>query len=976
MDNIVIKGAREHNLKNIDLTLKKNSLVVISGLSGSGKSSLAFDTIFAEGQRRYVQSLSSYARQFLGRLDKPDVDIIEGLSPAIAIEQKTTGANPRSTVGTITEIYDYYRLLWARIGDVHCPQCGRKIDSMSVDEIIQAIFNKVGEGTRIMVLAPVVIGKKGEYRKLLTDAKTSGFQRVKIDGVMHLLDEDIKLSKQVKHSISIVIDRLVLSKESHLRLSDSIEKSLELANGLVEIEYVSAPRSGLGEGGETAAKAGRDAGGEKASEAGRSVSGSPSETLQVSFTELFSQHNSCPHCGISLGDIQPRMFSFNNPFGACPSCNGLGVITEYDIRKIIPDASLSFNEGGVIPVNPNTTWTRSGFEGFAKQAGFSLDTPLKDLSEEQMNMLLYGSEEKYMMHYEDKMGTMDFNRRWHGVINDLKRRYASTESPAIKAWVSSFQTERECPECHGNRLKKEALSVYVGGKNIKECTDMSVKDSFDFFLSLNLTDTQREISNQILKEILARLSFLKNVGLDYLTLSRQAGTLSGGEAQRIRLATQIGSALSGVLYVLDEPSIGLHQRDNQKLIDTLKKLKSLGNTVIVVEHDEDTIRSADYVVDIGPGAGVGGGYVIAEGTPEEIEKNPKSITGQFLSKKITIPVPTTRRIGNGLFLKVIGANKNNIKNVDFSFPLGRLIVLTGVSGSGKSTLLNHILTPALKDRFNKEKERFDGYEKIEGADNINKIIHIDQSPIGRTPRSNPATYADIFQYIRDLYAGLPESKARGYKSGRFSFNIAGGRCEHCHGDGILKIEMNFLPDVYVTCDVCHGKRFNSETLSVKYKGKSINDVLEMTVSEALDFFEAIPPIKRKLQTLCDVGLDYIKLGQSALTLSGGESQRVKLSKELSKIGTGKTLYVLDEPTTGLHFADVKRLMEVLNRIVDGGNTVILIEHNLDVIKQADWIIDLGPEGGDKGGHIVCEGTPEDVARCERSYTGQFLKKIL
>ncbi len=963
MDTIKIRGAREHNLKNIDLELKKNSLIVISGLSGSGKSSLAFDTIFAEGQRRYVQSLSSYARMFLGRLDKPDVDFIEGLSPAIAIEQKTTGANPRSTVGTITEIYDYYRLLWARIGEVHCPECGRKIDSMTADQIIDAVWSRTEEGERLMILSPVVLGKKGEYKKLLSDAKASGFQRARIDGEMRLLDEEIKLDKQKKHNISIVIDRLVLSREAHLRLTDSIEKSIEMSGGLVEIEYV-----GDGKSSELGTVSRESS--EKTPKGGAKSSKKPEQV------ELFSQNNSCPHCGVSIGEIQPRMFSFNNPFGACPECNGLGVITEYDISKIIPDPNLSFNEGGVATINPNTTWTRSGFEGFAEIAGFSLDTPLKDLTERQMEMLLYGMEDKFTMHYEDRNTNMDMSRHWYGVVNDLKRRYASTESPAIKAWVAGFQKESVCPHCHGNRLRREALSVYVGGKNIKDATDLSVKNSFDFFHSLSLTDTQKRIASQIMKEIIARLSFLKNVGLSYLTLSRMAGTLSGGEAQRIRLATQIGSALSGVLYVLDEPSIGLHQRDNQKLINTLQDLKKLGNTVLVVEHDEDTIRSADYVVDIGPGAGVNGGKVIAEGTPEEIEKNPESITGAFLSGKITIPVPEVRRPGNGAHLRVIGARKNNIRGVDFSFPLGCLVALTGVSGSGKSTLLNHILAPALHDRFNHEKERFDGYERIEGAENLNKIIHIDQSPIGKTPRSNPATYVDLFGYIRDLFASLPESKARGYRPGRFSFNTGGGRCEHCHGDGILKIEMNFLPDVYVTCDVCHGKRYNTETLNVRYKGKNINDVLEMTVSEALGFFEAIPPIKRKLQTLFDVGLGYVKLGQSALTLSGGESQRVKLAKELSKIGTGRTLYVLDEPTTGLHFADVKCLMEVLNKIVDGGNTVILIEHNLDVIKQADWILDLGPEGGDGGGRIVAEGTPEDVAEVDASYTGQFLKKIL
>lgn len=937
-DKLIIRGANEHNLKHVDLDLKKNSLIVVSGISGSGKSSLAFDTVFAEGQRRYVESLSSYARMFLGRLDKPDVEMIEGLSPAIAIEQKTTGRNPRSTVGTITEIYDYYRLLWARIGEVHCPNCGRTISRMSVDQIIEAIYNRGGEGARIMVMAPVAMGRKGEYKKVLEDAKKGGYQRVKIDGQMHMLDEEFALDKQVKHNISIVIDRLILEKESRLRLSDSIEKSTDMTNGLVEITYIAQDRS---------------------------------ET-----SEIYSEQNSCPHCGISIGEVQPRLFSFNNPFGACPECNGLGFKTIYDEDKIIPDKTKSFDEGAIACVNPNAGWSRAGFEAFAKSHGFTMKTPVNKLTKEQYDALMYGSDKKFVMEYEDKMSSTKFNRRWHGVVNDLKRRYAETESMGIRTWISSFQTEVECPVCHGERLRPEALSVFVGGKNINQATALSVKDSYDFFLSLKLTESEQKISAQIMKEIRSRLMFLKNVGLSYLTMNRNAGTLSGGEAQRIRLATQIGSALSGVLYVLDEPSIGLHQRDNQKLIDTLKNLRDLGNTVLVVEHDEATIRNADYVVDMGPGAGEHGGYVIAQGTPEEIEKNPESITGQFLSGKIQIPIPFMRRPGNGKHLKVYGATKNNLYNVDFDFPLGKLIVLTGVSGSGKSTILNQILTPALRDRFNKKPERHDGYREIEGAQYLDKLIQIDQSPIGKTPRSNPATYVEVWGHIRDLFASLPESKARGYRSGRFSFNVSGGRCEHCHGDGTLKIEMNFLPDVYVTCDVCHGKRFNQETLGVHYKGKNIADVLDMTVSEALEFFQAVPPIKRKLQTLDSVGLGYIKLGQSALTLSGGEAQRVKLSLELAKIGTGKTLYVLDEPTTGLHFADIKKLMEVVNQLVENGNTVIMIEHNLDVIKLADHIIDLGPEGGDGGGHIVAQGTPEEVALCKGSYTGYYLQDIL
>lgn len=939
-DRLVIRGACEHNLKNVNLDLEKNKLIVISGLSGSGKSSLAFDTIFAEGQRRYVESLSSYARQFLGRLDKPEVEMIEGLSPAIAIEQKTTGRNPRSTVGTITEIYDYYRLLWARIGEVHCPQCGRVISKMSVDQIISSIFAKWDEGARLMILAPVAMGRKGEYKKLFEDARKSGFLRARVDGQMRLLEEDIQLDKQVKHNISIVVDRLILASDSRLRLSDSIEKSTEMTGGLVEVMAVDSKTN--------------------------------KETI-----EMYSEQNSCPHCGISIGDIQPRLFSFNNPFGACPECNGLGFKTIYDVNKIIPDFSKSFNTGAIACMGNGESYGKAVFAGFAKSQGFTLDTPFSELSKEQLDAVLYGSSKQYNMIYENNRGSMSLNnKKWHGIVNDLRRRYAETMSPAIKTWISSFQTQIECPSCHGERLKKEALSVYVGGKNINEVTSLSAKDSYDFFLSLNLTESQRQISSQILKEIKSRLQFLKNVGLGYLTLNRSAGTLSGGEAQRIRLATQIGSALSGVLYVLDEPSIGLHQRDNQKLIDTLKNLRDLGNTVLVVEHDESTIRNADYVVDMGPGAGENGGYVIAQGTPSQIEANPNSITGQFLSGKIQIQVPFIRRPGNGKHLRVFGANKNNIHNVDFDFPLGKLIVLTGVSGSGKSTILNQILTPALKDIFNKKAQQYDGYTSIEGIENIDKLIHIDQSPIGKTPRSNPATYVEVWGAIRDLFASLPESKARGYKSGRFSFNVSGGRCEHCHGDGTLKIEMNFLPDVYVTCDVCHGKRFNQETLAVHYKGKNINDVLEMTVSEALDFFQSVPVIKRKLQTLESVGLGYIKLGQSALTLSGGEAQRVKLSLELSKIGTGKTFYVLDEPTTGLHFADIKKLMEVVNRLVDNGNTVVMIEHNLDVIKLADYVIDLGPEGGSGGGHIVAQGTPEDVSLCKGSYTGYYLKEVL
>ncbi len=936
-NQLIIKGAREHNLKNIDLTLEKNKLIVISGLSGSGKSSLAFDTIFAEGQRRYVESLSAYARMFLGRMEKPDVDYMEGLQPAIAIEQKSTHKNPRSTVGTITEIYDYYRLLWARCGVPHCPNCGREISEMSVDQIIDVVFSH-GEGTRIMVSAPIAIRRKGEYKKTFEDAKKAGYQRVKVDGTMYLLDDVPKLEKQVKHTIDVVVDRMVIRREDRQRLADSIETCDDMTGGLVKVTFVDADRN---------------------------------ETEQI-----FSERNSCPFCGITLPEIEPRLFSFNNPYGACPECNGLGFKTEFDPDLLIPDYSLSFNQGAVLTNNPEATWSRVPFEALAKAYHFSLDTPFDKLPKDIIQKILYGTEEPLSMHYVYKNGEETVNKPYPGLIKDMWRRYRETQSMQIKVWMGQFMKESVCPVCHGDRLRPEALSVTLNGKNIIEATHLSVRESLKFFNDLVLTENQQKIAGQVLKEIRARLSFLNNVGLQYLTIDRASATLSGGEAQRIRLATQIGSALSGVLYVLDEPSIGLHQRDNQQLIDTLKNLRDLGNTVLVVEHDEDTIRQADYVVDLGPGAGVEGGYITAQGTPDEIEKNPKSITGQFLAHTLTIDVPKERRKGNGHHLRLEGARKHNLKGVDVDIPLGKLVVFTGVSGSGKSTLLNEVLLPAVKRRLAKKPDTFDGYTKLTGTGFIDKVINIDQTPIGRTPRSNPATYVGVFDPIRNLFAELPESKARGYKSGRFSFNVPGGRCENCHGDGTLKIEMNFLPDVFVTCDVCHGKRFNKETLAVTFKGKNIADVLDMTMAEASEFFNAFPAIKRKIDTLCSVGLDYIKLGQSALTLSGGEAQRVKLSNELSKIGTGRTLYVLDEPTTGLHFADVKKLMEVLNRLVDKGNTVVLIEHNLDVIKQADWLIDLGPEGGDEGGTIVAQGTPEDVSLCKQSYTGYYLNKIL
>ena len=937
-DQIVIKGAREHNLKNIDVTIPKDSLVVISGLSGSGKSSLAFDTIFAEGQRRYVESLSAYARQFLGRLEKPDLDSIEGLSPAIAIEQRSTQKNPRSTVGTVTEIYDYYRLLYARTGHVHCPECGREISTMSVDQIIDSIFTHE-EGSRLIILSPVAMGRKGEFRKVFTDAQSAGYSRLVVDGKTVMLDDGIPaLDKQVKHTISIVIDRLILRRSDRARLADSIERATGLSDGLVEVEYVQEGRK-----------------------------------------DFFSERNSCPFCGITVPDPEPRLFSFNNPFGACPDCNGLGIKSEFDLRKIIPDPSLSYNQGAIVTHNPDAKVSHAWIVALSEAYGFSLDTPLKDWPAEAKKVLLYGGGKLLDVRYENRKGTASFKKReqYPGILVELERRYMETQSFAMRWAYEQLRYSHECPTCHGQRLRKEALSVLVGGLNIWQLSSLSVKESVEFFDHLEQSDTEKEISRQIMKEIRSRLGFLMNVGLGYLTLSRASATLSGGEAQRIRLATQIGSALSGVLYVLDEPSIGLHQRDNAKLIDTLIGLKNLGNTVIVVEHDEDTIRAADHVIDLGPGAGEKGGWITAQGTPAEIEANPDSITGAFLSGRERIEVPSHRRKGNGKSLRLIGCSKNNLKNIDVEIPLGKLVTITGVSGSGKSTLLNEILIPAVEDSITrKRKKELDGFKEVLGIENIDKIINIDQSPIGRTPRSNPATYVGFFTPIRELFAKLPESKARGFSSSRFSFNVAGGRCENCQGDGQLKIEMHFLPDVFVTCDVCHGKRFNKETLQVEYKGKNIADVLDMTVAEAVEFFAPIDRIRTKLETLMSVGLDYIRLGQSALTLSGGEAQRIKLSLELSKRSTGKTLYVLDEPTTGLHFADVKKLLEVLNRLVDQGNSVLLIEHNLDVIKCSDHLIDLGPEGGDEGGSIVATGTPEEVSRVEASYTGQFLRKYL
>ena len=939
-NKLIIKGASEHNLKSVDLTLDKDKLIVISGLSGSGKSSLAFDTIFAEGQRRYVESLSAYARQFLGRLEKPAVDYIEGLSPSIAIEQKSTNNNPRSIVGTITEIYDYYRLLWARVGKAFCPICNREITEMSIDQIIDAIY-QYDEDTKLIVSAPVARGRKGEYKKVFEDARNAGFQRAKIDNKMYLLEDVVQLDKNYKHDIDIVVDRLILNKESRTRLSDSLETAIEMTNGLVKVTFLITE-----------------------------------DDKRIEKDEVYSQKNSCPHCGITFADLEPRLFSFNNPYGACPTCKGIGIVSEFDFDLIVPNTNLSINEHAIKTHNPQASWNKSMFEALANELNFSLDTPINKLPKKILDTILYGYKKKIAVNYESEFGNQLVYKKYEGVIKELQRRYYQTTSMNMKTWYDSFKSHKTCPTCKGKRLREDALHVFVGGKNIMEVTSYSIKDSVVFFNNLKLNETEQKIAKEILKEIRNRLSFLDNVGLSYLTLDRNSGTLSGGEAQRIRLATQIGSALTGVMYVLDEPSIGLHQKDNEKLINSLKQLRDIGNTLIVVEHDEATIREADYVVDLGPGAGVHGGEIIAEGTPEEIEKNPNSITGQFLSKKQQIEIPKIRRKGNGQTIRIEGASKNNLLSVDVDIPLGKLNVITGVSGSGKSTLLNEILAPAIRRKLNGKNFNYDGYTKIVGVENIDKLITIDQSPIGRTPRSNPATYVGAFTPIRELFASLPEAKARGYKSGRFSFNVAGGRCENCNGDGNIKIEMHFLPDVYVKCDVCHGKRYNQETLSIRYKGKNIYEVLDMTVEEAKDFFKPINKIRRKLETLDSVGLGYLKLGQSALTLSGGEAQRVKLSLELSKVNTGKTLYILDEPTTGLHFADVKLLVNVINRLVENGNTVILIEHNLDVIKAADYIIDLGPDGGDGGGMIVATGTPEEVAMNEKSYTGQFLKQIL
>ncbi len=938
-DKIIVKGARANNLKNLDVTIPRDKLVVMTGLSGSGKSSLAFDTIYAEGQRRYVESLSSYARMFLGQMDKPDVDYIEGLSPAISIDQKTTSKNPRSTVGTVTEIYDYLRLLWARIGTPHCPKCGKEIKQQTIDQIIDQVM-ALPEGTRIQVMAPVVRGKKGEHAKIFEDAKRSGYVRVRSDGILYDLDEEIRLEKNKKHNVEIVIDRLIVRPDIRQRLTDSVETASAQSGGLAIVNL-----------------------------------------LQEEQDLLFSQNYACEDCGISIEELSPRMFSFNNPFGFCPACTGLGSQLKADPDLIIPDPSKSLLDGAVQASGWNSIRSdgvsRMYFNALSKKYGFSLDAPWKDLSKEAKEIILYGTKgEKLELHYDQPRGKGVLYQPFEGICANIERRYQETQSDYSKRELEELMAECPCPACKGKRLRKEALAVTVGGENIHEYTNLSVTDGLAWVNALEITRQQHLIADQILKEIRARLGFLQSVGLGYLTLSRTAGTLSGGESQRIRLATQIGSSLMGVLYILDEPSIGLHQRDNDKLLATLRELRDLGNTLLVVEHDEDTMRAADYLIDIGPGAGIHGGEVVAAGTPEEVMANPASLTGQYLSGVRKIPVPGQRRKGNGKFLTVRKAAENNLRKIDVSFPLGTFTVVTGVSGSGKSSLVNEVLFKRLGADLMRMKTRPGKCAAIEGMEHLDKVVDIDQSPIGRTPRSNPATYTGLFNDIRDLFAATQEAKSRGYGPGRFSFNVRGGRCEACSGDGVLKIEMHFLPDVFVPCEVCHGKRYNRETLEVRYKGKNIAEVLDMTVDEALPFFSALPKLKRRLQTLQDVGLGYVKLGQPSTELSGGEAQRVKLATELSKHATGRTIYILDEPTTGLHTDDVRRLLDVLQRLTDAGNTVVVIEHNLDVVKCADWIIDLGPEGGAGGGTVVATGTPEDVAACAESYTGQYLKRVL
>lgn len=934
-EKIVVRGARQHNLKNIDVDIPRDKLVVITGLSGSGKSSLAFDTIYAEGQRRYVESLSAYARQFLGQMDKPDVDYIEGLSPAVSIDQKTTSKNPRSTVGTVTEIYDYLRLLFARVGQPHCPDCGRAITRQTIDQMVDQVLD-LPERTRFQVLAPIVRGRKGEHKKILADLHKQGFVRVRIDGEIRELGTDIELEKNKKHTIEVVVDRIIVREGIRKRLADSLELALGLAGGLAIIQLVDEDRE-----------------------------------------LVFSQNLACPDCGFSLEELSPRLFSFNSPYGACSYCTGLGFRLEVDPELVIPDRSKSLAEGAIAPWSRSYNYYPQLLEAVAKKYGFSTEVPLSQLSDEALQIVLYGSKEPVRVHYVNMHGQKRiFDTVYEGVIPNLERRLQETQSEGTRRELEAYMSSRPCPHCRGARLRPEALAVLVGGLNIAEVTALSVGEAYQFFTDLKLGERDRAIARQVLKEIKERLRFLLNVGLEYLTLDRAAGTLSGGEAQRIRLATQIGSGLVGVLYVLDEPSIGLHQRDNQRLIETLKQLRDLGNTLIVVEHDRETIEAADYIIDIGPRAGEEGGYLVAAGTLEEIKACPASITGDYLSGRKKIAVPQSRRGPNGNWLVIRGAREHNLKNIDVAIPLGVFTCVTGVSGSGKSTLINDILHRALAQRLHGARQAPGDHDGIEGVEYLDKIIAIDQSPIGRTPRSNPATYTGVFDNIREVYAQTPEARVRGYKPGRFSFNVKGGRCEACRGDGIIKIEMHFLPDVYVPCEVCKGKRYNRETLEVNYKGKSIADVLDMTVSEALQFFKNIPRISRKLQTLYDVGLGYMRLGQPATTLSGGEAQRVKLATELSRRSNGKTLYLLDEPTTGLHFADISRLLDVLGRLVDAGDTVVVIEHNLDVIKMADYIIDLGPEGGEGGGRIVAQGTPEEVAQVPESYTGQYLAKVL
>lgn len=937
-NKLIVKGACEHNLKNVDVEIPRDKLVVFTGLSGSGKSSLAFDTIYAEGQRRYVESLSSYARQFLGQMEKPKVDYIEGLSPAISIDQKTTSKNPRSTVGTVTEIYDYLRLLYARVGIPHCPVCGREISRQSVDTIVDSIM-ELETGTKIQVLSPIVSGRKGEYVKELDNIRKSGFVRVRIDGITYDLSEQIKLEKNKKHNIEVIVDRLVIKDEIRSRLSDSVETAAGLSKGLIIIDII---------------------GGEEL---------------------MFSQNYACPEHGVSVEELNPRMFSFNNPFGACPKCSGLGIFMKVSEKLIVPDPSLSIRQGAV----KASGWSAADggtiammyYEALAKEYGFSLDVPYKDLPEKAKKVIMYGTGgKKIKMQRKSVYGEGTYMKDFEGIINNVERRYAETTSEYSRNEIEQLMTAVECPECGGARLKKESLFVTVGGINIYEFCTKSIKDALAFLDGLKLSERDMMIADAIIKEIKSRMKFLASVGLDYLTLTRSSGTLSGGESQRIRLATQIGSSLMGVLYILDEPSIGLHQKDNDKLLNTLKELRDIGNTLIVVEHDEETMLSADYIVDVGPGAGIHGGEIVCSGTPQDIMNCEKSITGQYLSGRKKIPVPQKRRKGNGKFLEVKGAAENNLNNINVKIPLGEFVCVTGVSGSGKSSLVNEIIYKRLAEELNGAK-RFPGkHKEMLGIENLDKVIDIDQSPIGRTPRSNPATYTGVFNDIRELFAMTSDAKSRGYTASRFSFNVKGGRCETCQGDGIMKIEMHFLPDIFVPCEVCHGARYNRETLEVKYKGKSIYDVLEMTVEEAVNFFSAVPKIHKKLSTLFEVGLGYVKLGQAATTLSGGEAQRVKLATELAKPATGRTIYILDEPTTGLHTADVHRLIEVLQKLVDKGNTILVIEHNLDVIKTADYVIDLGPDGGDKGGNIVATGTPEKVAKVEGSYTGQYLKKVL